>query len=203
MKTLLDLQRRPGDPVRAEDYNALLEWLRAVEVRGGPNVMVARTPQGTFITAKPAALPVQGAFEVSVSADGDKQAATVSRGLLEGIEPVMKAGDKDVPISGDATKDPPAEAPALALPKPATAEGGIYLEAELDKTTWLITRAEVKFYPLPLPSPEPWRARKLLAIVRKAGDAWEKCFQAVHFNMGHYAYGRRPNGRARHLWFAR
>jgi hypothetical protein len=194
MKTLLDLQKRPGDAVLAEDFNALLDWLRAVEVRSSPGVRVTRTSAGTFITATASALPVAGAFDVTVTG----QDAQIRRGLVEGIEPVIK----DVRIGGDEAATPPVAPPVLKLPAPTGAEGYIYLEAELNQGTWRIAKVEPKFYAAP-PSPEPWKARKLLAILRNSGNAWEKALQAVHFNMGHYAYGRRPNGRARHLWFAR
>ncbi len=197
VKTLLDLRKRPGQPVLAEDFNALLDWVQRVEVRGGPGLRVSRTAAGTFITVVPSPLAVGGGvFEVQVTAGpGGGQAVRVGRGLVEGIEPVIDG----VPLGAD-------PAPLLELPRPEAAEGYVYLQGELESPGWRLRRVVVAFRTTP-PAAEPWRAWKLVAILRRAGQGegarWEKALQAVHFNMGHYAYGRRPTGRARHLWFAR
>ena len=198
MKSLMDLRVRPGEPVKAEAWNALLDWLRASQVVGGAHVRVARTPHGTFITALPGALPVAGAFAVSlvVGASGG-QAAAVRRGLVEGVEPKIN-GQK----SGGNPEEPDAPLPVLDLPKPTKPEGGIYLKCSMAKQSWRIEKVEITFEATP-PAPQPWQAWKLVAILRRSGELWEVAHQAVHWNLGHYAYGRKPSGKARHLFFAR
>lgn len=201
MNSLLDMRAKPGDPILAEHWNALLDWLRATQILGGANVRVSRTPNGTFVNAQPGAIPVAGAFDVQLGSDGSGQVATVARGLVEGIEPMLRG----VKISGDA-KDPAVPAPKLALPKPSAAEGYIYLECKIAKESWRITSIEPVFLAEP-PAPKEWTAYKLLAILRQAGEgesaAWSRAHQAVHFDLGHYPYGRKSSGKARHLFFAR
>lgn len=199
MKSLLEMKVRKGEPVKAEHWNALLDWLRATQVVGGSNVRVNRTPNGTYVTALPGALPVSGAFAVSLGTAETGQAATVSRGLVEGVEPTVGTPAKK--IGGDAA-DPNAPLPGLKLPDPSKAEGYIYLRCDLSQESWRIAAAEVIFQ-AEAPAPKEWTAYKLLAILRKSGEAWEVAHQAVHFNLGHYAYGRKSSGKARHLFFAR
>ena len=194
------MKAKPGEPILAEHWNALLDWLRATQVLGGANVRVSRTPNGTWVTAQPGAIPVAGAFDVRLGSEESGQVATIARGLVEGIEPTIKG----VKISGDANT-PDLPAPTLALPTPDSAEGYIYLACEIGKESWRITKVEPVFLAAP-PAPKEWMAYKLLAILRSEGDsppAWTRAHQAVHFDLGHYPYGRKPSGKARHLFFAR
>lgn len=197
MRTLQEMLVKPGEPVSAAKWNGLLAALRSLQIVGGREIEIRRTPHGTFVSARPQALPARGAFAVSVSG----RVARVDRGLVEGIEPTI-GEDPPRRIGGDPLR-PQDGVPSLALPKPTAPEGWMYLRCSLDEGSWRISKAEVVFLSEP-PKPEPWVAFKLLAILRReALEGWQLALQAVHFNLGHYAYGRRTGGRARHLWFAR
>jgi hypothetical protein len=207
MKSLLELKVQPGESLSAERWNALLDWLRASQVMSGPGVLVSRKPTGTFLTLAPVAVDGPGAFAVSLvaGAGGKGQGVQVGRGLIEGIEPVIGTGDKGVKISGDAAAKPAVAVPTLALPEAAKAEGYLYFKVTIEKDSWRMSRAEVLFQEKP-PAGEAWVAWKLLAILGRVGSTgkmWRLAHQAVHFNLGHYAYGRRSSGKARHLFFAR
>lgn len=52
----------PGQPISAKDFNALLRYVRSLELRGGPGVLVQRSTVGTTISAS---IPPQGAPPVS------------------------------------------------------------------------------------------------------------------------------------------
>ncbi|TSA32136.1 MAG: hypothetical protein D4R65_10075 [Verrucomicrobiaceae bacterium] len=198
MNSLLNMQVKKGDPVLAEHWNSLLDWLRATQIIGGDNVLVSRTPNGTFVRALPtASAPGAAAWRVSLGASDAEQTATISRGLIEGVEPTIK----DKKIGGDPI-NPDVPAPALPLPKPGAAEGFLYIKATLSKEIWRIEKAEITFEEK-APSAKEWTAYKLLAILRKSGEAWQLAHQAIHFNLGLYSYGRKPSGKARHLFFAR
>lgn len=196
MQSLVDLRVSPTEVVRASHWNSLLAWLRSAQILAAPGVRVMRTPNGTMVTATPVALPARGAFAVSVGSAGEGQAARVSPGMVEGI--VGSMGVDAVSLLDD-------PAPALPLPDAAGAagEGYIYLRISMTKS-WYVERSEVIFSAVPLAA-EPWLAHKLVAILRADPDAgtWSVALQVVHFNLGHYAYGRKPSGIARHLFFAR
>lgn len=197
MKSLVELKVAEGEPISAEAWNALVDAIRSAQILGGSNVRVNRTPNGTFVTALPGALPVSGAFAVSLGSSTSGQVCTVSRGLIDGIEPVIN----EKKISGD-PEQPDELPPTLPLPKPSAAEGYIYLECMLGRESWRITKAEITFEAKP-PAAKEWTAYKLIAILRKADTEWQVAHQAVHFNLGHYPYGHKSSGKARHLFFAR
>jgi hypothetical protein len=90
----------------------------------------------------------------------------------------------------------------LQIPIAVKEEAYIYLKCGISKESWRLEKAEITFE-REVPIPKEWTAYKLLAILRKSGASWQIAHQAVHFNLGHYAYGRKPTGKARHLWFAR
>jgi len=184
--------------VRAEQWNALLDWLRASQIIGGENVLVSRSPYGTYVQARPSGVASRGAgaFAVGISSRDGGQVATVSRGLLEGVEPRIEG----LRISG--ADDPQQTPPTLALPTPEAAEGYLYAEVTLSPVSWRAESATIIFSATP-PGALEWRAYKLLAILRNSGGAWQIAHQAVCFNLGLYSYGRKASGKARHLFFAR
>lgn len=197
MKSLLDLRRTPGQPISASDWNALLRWLHATQLRPGPGIRLARTPSGTIVTATPAPIAPSGPFLPALTTTHDgRQAIQFTRGLIAGVEPRIGS----TPIGGHPGRpnDPP---PALPLPPPDTQLGYIYAQCALDRATWRINSSEVIFLPEP-PPPAAWTAHKLLALLQRNGRAWAIALRACHFNISHYPYGRKPNGLARHLWFA-
>lgn len=40
---------KPGDPIKASDWNALIDFVRAAQVNPGSGVRVTRTPSGTTL----------------------------------------------------------------------------------------------------------------------------------------------------------
>ena len=199
--SLQSMRVKRGDPVRAQHWNSLLDWLQQSQIIGGTNVRVSRTPYGTTVDALPTAVQQKGAFAVSLGSDANGQTASVALGLIEGVIPTIK--DKKIDGSDAADKTTP---PQLAIEAPsAKTDGYIYLKCTLSKESWRLEKAEITFESK-VPAGKEWTAYKLLAILRcGTGDkpAWELAHQAVHFNLGHYAYGRKSSGIARHLFFAR
>ena len=195
--SLQSMRVKKGDPVLAQHWNSLLDWLQQAQVIGGSNVRVSRTPYGTTVDALPVAVqPASGAFAVSLGTGPKGQTSAVSTGLIEGIKPTID-GYK---IDGSDTSDK--NPPVLQIPIAVKDEAYIHLKCGISKESWRIEKAEITFE-CETPAPKEWTAFKLLAILRKSGTAWQVAHQAVHFNLGHYAYGRKPTGKARHLWFAR
>ena len=198
--SLQSMRVQKGDPVLASHWNSLIDWMKQLQIIGGTNVRVSRTPYGTTVDALPAAVAQVGAFAVSLGSGPNGQTAAVSLGLIEGIKPTI-AGYF---IDGTDTSDK--KPPVLQIPIAVKEEAYIHLKCTISKESWRIEKAEITFE-REVPVPKEWTAYKLLAILRKSGEApaasWQVAHQAVHFNLGHYAYGRKSSGKARHLWFAR
>jgi hypothetical protein len=189
-------RRRTGDPIRAQDWNAVLAELD--RRLGFPSSGRARR-------VRSASSAGDVAFEASLSQVGDHWEATFARGLIAGYEPVI--GKLKISDIDPATKT----FPVLRIDpaKDIDAKTGTgYVYARLSLTNdWGILKIEPVCLPAPPDAPaRKWKAYKLLALLVRTppGDtgATLDVWQAVEHNLGWAAIQRRTSGDARHLFWA-
>lgn len=125
---------KSGDKITAVMLNELRAAVRAVTPVSGPRVRLTWTPAGVIISAEPGGELFSHPFRVALLQAGK---ATISPGLLNGIEPVIKG----IPLSGDGTKKPTLDWKQPKLGKDRT--GYIALECELDKE-WKVQPKKVQ-----------------------------------------------------------
>jgi len=86
---------KPGDPIKASEWNKLVDCLRALVIQPGAGIRVTRTPSGTTLAIVPQS---QGAPPVSlphpfkvfvVKDDDDGTKVQVAYGTVNGIEPTI------------------------------------------------------------------------------------------------------------------
>ena len=188
-------RRRPRDPIRAEDWNAVLAEL--------DRRLAFPQPVGR---QRPVVSGGEIAFDVSLSpGTGNTWEASFDRGLIAGYEPVI--GETKISDTDPDTNLPPVLVidPAKDI-DPKTGTGYIYARLSL-RSDWSIDKIE----PVCLPAPpaaadRKWKAYKLLAFATRtpaadtsaALDVW----QAVEHNLGWAAIQRHSSGDARHLFWA-
>jgi len=129
---------------------------------------------------------------------------TVGRGLVMGVEPVVKTTNGDVPISGKPAATPAIPPPKFPVPKtafdPNLNQAGLYLQANMD-TTWFITKVTLAAFPSKPPA-TPFTAFKLIGFfISQAGSINYQ--QMAWFNLGlGTLFNRTPTGNARYVWYA-
>ena len=103
---------KPGDPIRASDWNDLIDFVRSVQVQPSSGVRVTRGGSGTTLTVAPPKRSVGGstAFDFTLtgtsSNDGSPQ-VTLSFGTVTGDGIALKNGVNPWPEELTADNTPP------------------------------------------------------------------------------------------------
>lgn len=189
----LSLFVRPGERITAALWNKLVAAARSCRILAGDGIRLRQTPDGTLLSCS-VWQPWSHPFKVSVSGTS----ATISRGLVNGIEPKIK----DVPIGGD-------EAGGKAQPKLEFKEpkldkdgrGWIAIEVTCEKEKqWAVASATV-VQVSELKADEPTKARHPIAMLRKTKSGSLLHFQIEFFNLQHKADVRKDGASARHFFW--
>ncbi len=204
MISLLSLRVQPGESLSAEKWNSLLREIENRTLRtGSSGVRLSRGPDSTKIAfrgGKGEALPLTSLRVTLTTADGGKLAATVSKGLIGGIEPQIDG----VPVSQlDSDGQPPSLIfdPATAIDA-TTGIGMLYARLAM-RPDWSIQKIELEARSTPPPI-TAWTGYKLLCFLRRtpaaAPEGAVAPVQRVFFDLGHTTSQRGANGKGRH-WF--
>lgn len=205
MKSLLSLQVQPGENLSAEKWNSLLREIETRTLRrGSKDVLLSRGPDSTKVKFrggnKKGALPATPLRVTLTDTDDEKLAATVTKGLIGGIEPQIK----DTPVSQlDNDGNPPSFVfdPATAIDA-KTGIGMLYARLAM-RPDWSIQKIELEARSTP-PLITAWTGYKLLCFLRRTPAEDPKGavvpIQRVFFDLGHTTSQRGANGKGRH-WF--
>ncbi len=184
---LSHLLRSPGDDILAEDRALLVREMERRTIRPGNGVRTRQLDtalvvsyEGGGVTSFPHAWKPRADYTSS-----GKPAVRFSRGLVNGIEPVIG----EIKMSDDTSE-------ALEIPEYNDA-GDCLLFVELKLNSfWQIEKAEMKAYA----SPEwkAWTARKLIGIAQEDG----RIIPRAHFDFGFSSSERKPSGAFRQWWWS-
>lgn len=185
----LSLFVRPGQRITAALWNKLVAAYRGARILAGDGITLRQTPDGTLISCS-VWRPWNHPFKVTLSGTS----ATVSKGLINGIEPTIK----DVPIGGT-EKAPP---PKLQFKTPKLdkeGRGWIAVEIVCEQEKWTIESATIVQIDT-LETDDPASARHPLAMIREQLSGSLGLFQIEYFNLQHGA-SVRESGAARHFFW--
>jgi len=185
----LSLFVRPGQRITAALWNKLVADCRGARILAGDGVSLRQTPDGTLISCS-IWKPWNHPFKVSMNGTS----ATVSRGLINGIEPTIK----DIPIGGTEKAAPP----KLEFKEPKLDEDGrgwIAVEIRCEEEKWTIESAIIVQVD-DLETDDPARSRHPLGMLRKQASGDPALFQIEYFNLQHRAEVR-ESGAARHFFW--
>ena len=204
MRSLLSLRIEAGEGLSAEKWNDFLREIENRTISRGKGRLVAHGPDSTRVSFRGGkggvSLPLTP-LRVSLDTTEDGQlSATVSKGLIGGIEPQIDG----VPVSQlDSDGNPPSYAfdPAQAIDS-TTGIGLLYARLAI-RSDWSIQKIELEARSTP-PPVTAWTGYKLLCFLQRtpAQDAAGNVspIQRVFFDLGHTTNQRESNGKARH-WF--
>lgn len=185
----LSLFVRPGQRITAVLWNKLMAACRGARILAGDGVTLRQTPDGTLISCS-IWRPWNHPFKVSMSGTS----ATVSRGLINGIEPTIK----DVSIGGT-EKEPPPKLEFKATKLDEDGRGWIAVEIRCEKEKWTIESAAIVQVDA-LETDDPACARHPLAMLRKQPSGDLALFQIEYFNLQHRA-AIGESGTSRHFFW--
>lgn len=196
----------PGEPFDAKKVKAIQQAVEAnAPQRGGPGVRVTRKPWGWNASYAASSSFMPQIWRVTMQGSLKNLTITIGRGLVMGVEPVIKTDKGDeVPISGSPKTKPPNVPPQLKISQDAfdlkKGQGLLYLSATMSHD-WFIQ----KVMPVALaakPASEPFTAYKLLGFFVIQGGSVQYQ-QMCYFNLGlGTLFDRRPSGAARYVWYA-
>jgi len=185
--SLQGLYVQPGETVLAEHHNAMVRELERRQIMPGNGVRTRQLDSGIIISySSEGGNGVSHAWQTSAATTKEgKPAVRFSRGLVNGIEPVI--GEKKI---SDDTSD------ALEIPEFNDA-GDCFLFVELKLNAfWQIEKAEMKAYAAP--EWKAWTARKLIAVAQKDG----LIIPRARFDFGFMSSQRKPSGAFTQWWWA-
>jgi len=169
---------KEGEELTAKLWDMLVKAARSTRILFGNGIRGRRTPDGTLLSCSLWS-PWPHPFTVSVSGSS----ATISKGLLNKIEPTITSNGKKIPISG--TTDAPQPTLDLSSPKfDSDGNGWILLEITADKTTLKATAVEV-IQDSVFTITDQMKTRKAIAYLSKRSDGSFVMFQVAFFNLTH------------------
>ncbi len=191
MKDDLDnLMVKPGDPVRAEDHNALVRAVGRRHLRGGPGVKVIQLDTVTLVSydapSKDYYYPWMARWVPVPKSPGEYTFRFIA-GLVNGLEPTDSEGnllsEKDFTLS----------------PKFDTTSNDclIYLQVIIDPARHNITDATM-IATDKKPAWEPWTAYKLIAVANQKSMI---ITPATYFNLGFKASNVKSTGIFTSWWW--
>lgn len=184
------------EPITAEKYGALVDFVIAGTLLDSPDLLLERTRLGT--TATPM---VEGGsssspyFRATVRRVADGAGITFKEGLVGGVEP--RIGDRKISDTKTARKRP-----ELIVTRDKFDEEGlarIYVQLAFD-STWAITKATI-IASEKKRGDEVWMGHDLLGFIQRSESGSVRYRRMTHANHGHIALQRNnSNGIARHIY---
>lgn len=184
------LMVKSGDPVMAEDHNALVRAIQRRKLKGGKGVRVKQLDSGQKVTYYADSVSISSSWKPSGDKTEDGQPGVrFSKGLVNGMEPTL--GENKMKLS-----DPFAPVVPLVF-DPLTSESLVYLQLSLSIDNWLITKATVVAFST-TPAFTPFTAYKLLCIASSNGSFSQRTFR----DLGFASSNHKSNGVFKSWWWS-